>query len=131
MVTEPLLSPGVVVLTDSRPARPVDGFDQHHGVGPVACGDPHLGTGDFHDGRYGPWGGECRHEISPLVSYVTCLWLLNRCPGGQARFLKVESDHRYPTRAIPAHQATAAIVSLAFGAPVSSPRNVSMIGVNG
>src|SRR5215469_17574240 len=56
---------------------------------------------------------------------------LTRRPGGQARFLKVESDHRYPTRAIPAHQATAAIVSLAFGAPVSSPRNVSMIGVNG
>jgi hypothetical protein len=49
-----------------RPACLVDGFDQHHGVGPVAGVDPYPGTGDFHGGGDGPWRGECRHETSPL-----------------------------------------------------------------
>ena len=45
---------GLAGHLDVRPARLVDGFDQHHGVGPVARGDPHLGTGDFHGGGDGP-----------------------------------------------------------------------------
>jgi hypothetical protein len=49
----------------------------------------------------------------------------------QARFVKVESDHTYPTRAIPTHQATAVIALLPDGSPASSPRSVSMIGVKG
>src|SRR5215470_15666922 len=78
--------------------------------------------------------GVANAVMKPLlfVSYVGLWVAAHPAPGrGQARFLKVESDHRYPTRAIPAHQATAAIASPADGAPFSSPRNVSMIGVKG
>src|SRR5690348_16817979 len=108
MATEPLLSPGVVVLTDSRPPAKsililpatltsfrlalLIGFDQHHGVGPVARGDPYLGTGDFQGGGDGAWRGEGRHG-----GFLRCLvpdLLADVGPEGQARLLKVASDHR-------------------------------------
>src|SRR5215470_18292796 len=77
----------------------------------------------------GPGVANVGMKTSPLVGDL--LAGLNRHPGGQARFLNVASAHRYPTRAIPAHQATAALASPAFRAPASSPRDVSMIGVKG
>src|SRR2546429_10024651 len=39
--------------------------------------------------------------------------------------------HRYPSRAIPPHQATAMIALLPIGVPRSSPRTVSVAGVKG
>src|SRR5207237_7593674 len=41
--------------------------DLHHGVGPVARGDPRLSTGDDNSGRDGPWRVESWHDSSPLV----------------------------------------------------------------
>jgi hypothetical protein len=39
--------------------------------------------------------------------------------------------HRYPTSAMPMHQATARMALLPMGVPISSPRSVSMTGVKG
>src|SRR5262245_31316956 len=39
---------------------------------------------------------------------------------GQARFLNVEDAHRYPTSAMPTHQAMAVTVSLVDGVPLIS-----------
>ena len=57
---------GPVGHLDVRLARPVDGLDQHLGVGPVACGDPHPSTGDGNGGGDGPWRGEGRHVFFSL-----------------------------------------------------------------
>jgi hypothetical protein len=81
-------------------------FDQHHGVGAVARGDPHLSAGDNDSDGDGPWRVECRHDSSPLIWYLICCWAAQ--PTRHARLLNVASAHRYPTRAIPAHQARAA-----------------------
>jgi len=59
---------GVLGNLDVFPVRGVDGFDLHHGVGPVAGSDPYLSSGDL-DGRGDrPRRGECRHDDSLLGS---------------------------------------------------------------
>src|SRR5215468_9091231 len=140
MVTEPLLSPGVVVLTDSWPSATStlvllatltsDRLALLMGSTSTTVSVRSLAVtrtwapATSTVAAMGPGVAKVGMKVSPLVGDL--LAGLNRHLGGQARFLNVASAHRYPTRAIPAHQATPA-----FGAPVSRPRNVSMIGVKG